>query len=102
MVDFCNEPDPFLQGVEVVPCPKAKWGPRQRGPTIQVNAQGEPLSTGSVWAGAPYADGARPTTAETRIRPTSAPPPLRPASDCANPSPDGPPVALSPRFDAGT
>ena len=98
---FCDEPDPFMHGVEVVPCPKAKPSARQRGlPLIQVNAQGDWLSTGTVWAGAPHADGARPTTAESPLRPASEPP--RGSGNCAGPIPDGPPVTLSPRLDAGT
>ena len=65
------------------------------------------MSTGTIWPGAPYADGAKPTTAENPLRPASAPPVsrgkcTRPIPDGLGPNPDGPAVALSPRFDAGT
>jgi hypothetical protein len=73
---FLDEPDPFIPGVRVVPCPKAVPEARQHGPVIQVNAQGVPMSIGTVWAGAAYADGARPTTAERPLRPASEPPRL--------------------------
>jgi hypothetical protein len=104
---FVDEPDPFIEGVQVVPCPKAEPQARQRGPVIQLNAEGAPMSTGTIWPGAPYADGAKPTTAENPLRPASAPPVsrgkcTRPIPDGLGPNPDGPAVALSPRFDAGT
>ena len=97
---FLDEPDPFIPGVRVVPCPKAVPEARQRGPVIQVNAQGVPMSIGTVWAGAAYADGAMPTTAERPLRPAPEPPLGR--CNCAKPRPDGPAVALSPRLDADT
>ena len=97
---FLDEPDPFIEGVQVVPCPKAEPQARQRGPILQVNAEGARLSAGTVWAGAPYADGARPTTAERPLRPASEPP--RFSGNCPRPIPDGPAVTLSPRLDAGT
>ena len=104
---FWDEPDPFIEGVQVVPCPKAEPQARHRGPVFQLNAEGARVSTGIIWPGAPYADGARPTTAENPLRPASAPPPFRgncarPVPDGLGPLPDGPAVALSPRSDAGT
>ena len=88
-------------------CPKAVPQPRQRCPVIelpplspyQLSATGEPLSTGTVWAGAPYDDGAKPTSSERprrphspRRRPLSAPPTV------GLPVPCGPPVPLAPRL----
>ena len=96
---FWDEPDPFT-GVRVTPCPMAKTSPSQRGPIIQVNAQGEPLSTGIVWPGAQYADGARTATAESPLRQSSAPP--RRSCHLSTPLPIGPVVALGPRLDEGT
>ena len=97
--EFWDEPDPFLE-VGVTPCPMAFSLPNQRGPTIMVNAQGEPLSTGIVWPGAQYADGARTATAESPLRQSSAPP--RRSCHLSTPLPIGPVVALGPRLDEGT
>ena len=47
-VDFVDEPDPFLPGIRLVPCPKAGPVPRQRGPVIQLSPEGIPLSVGTV------------------------------------------------------
>ena len=97
--EFWDEPDPFLE-VRATPCPMAFSLPSQRGPTIMVNAQGEPLSTGIVWPGARYADGARTATAESPLRQSSAPP--RRSCHLSTPLPIGPVVALGPRLDEGT
>ena len=106
-VSFENEPDPFLAEVTIVECPKAVPQPRQRCPVIELSplsphqqsANGEPLSTGTVWAGAPYADGAKPTSS---VGPRSCRPLPAMAGHAAPlmdglPMPCGPAVALTPR-----
>ena len=60
-LSFEDEPDPFQAEVTVVKCPKAVLQPRQRCPVIELpplsphqqSANGEPRSSGTVWAGAP-------------------------------------------------
>ena len=91
----------------MVQCPIAVLQPRQQCPVIEVpppspfqlSATGEPLSTGTVWAGSPHDVDAKPTSSERprrphspRRRPRSAPPTV------GLPVPCGPPVPLSPRL----
>ena len=104
-MSYADEPDPFLD-IRMVQYPIAVLQPRQKCPVIEVpprspfqlSSTGEPLSTGTVWAGAAYDVDARPTSSERprrphspRRRPLSAPPTV------GLPVPRGPPVHLTPR-----
>ena len=97
-VSFEDEPDPFLAEVTIVECPKAVSQPRHPNPVIEM-ANGVPVSTGIVWAGAPYADGAKPTSSvgprSCRLLPAMAGH-ASPLADGLT-MPCGPPEILTPR-----